>query len=86
MKTLFLCLSLLYTVYGFTSLPHRARGGLAYRLSQHSLHAASTAWFDQELDHMNPARGQFKQRYFVDKTYWDEKSGPVFLEINGEGL
>lgn len=44
-----------------------------------------TAFFDQKLDHSSPEDSTiFKQRYFVDSTYADDDSSPVFLIICGE--
>ena len=43
-------------------------------------------WFEQRLDHFNPHDSRmWLQRYFVNDTFWDPKSGPVFLNIEGEG-
>ena len=42
-------------------------------------------WFDQMLDHFGGAQGTWKQRYFVNDTYWSKGSGPVFLMLGGEG-
>ncbi|KAJ8664614.1 hypothetical protein QAD02_006276 [Eretmocerus hayati] len=42
-------------------------------------------WFNQNLDHFNPAEGRtFKQRYFMNKDFY-KKGGPIFLMIGGEG-
>jgi len=38
------------------------------------------------LDHFDEATsGTFEDHYFLDDTYFDEKSGPIFLEMGGEG-
>ena len=43
-------------------------------------------WFDQKLDHIGNAPGTWKQRYFVNDSYWTASaSGPVFLMLGGEG-
>ena len=44
-------------------------------------------WVDQKLDHLNTAHGSktWKQRYFVNSTWWDKQNGPVFLMLGGEG-
>ncbi len=43
-------------------------------------------WFDQKLDHIGNAAGTWKQRYFVNASYWAANaSGPVFLMLGGEG-
>ncbi|CAG2056388.1 unnamed protein product [Timema podura] len=41
-------------------------------------------WFDQKLDHFNPADNTtWKQRYFGNSQY-HVKGGPVFIFVNGE--
>ena len=42
-------------------------------------------WFDQKLDHIGNAPGTWKQRYFVNDSYWASANGPVFLMLGGEG-
>ena len=42
-------------------------------------------WFDQKLDHIGNAPGTWKQRYFVNDSYWSSANGPVFLMLGGEG-
>ena len=44
-------------------------------------------WFDQRLNHFDNADLRtWKQRYFVNATYFNRKgNGPVFLMIGGEG-
>lgn len=43
-------------------------------------------WYEQRLDHFNEEdKRMWKQRYFVNDTHWNRKSGPVFLMIGGEG-
>lgn len=50
------------------------------------IYTNSTAnYFQQLIDHANPSRGVFNQRYFLDFSYWNPSSGPVFLYIGGEG-
>ena len=42
--------------------------------------------FTQQLDHNNfKDKRTFQQRYWVNDQYWDNKTGPVFLYICGEG-
>ena len=42
-------------------------------------------WFKQRLDHFQPQDNRkWKQRYFTSSKYSD-RSGPIFLEIGGEG-
>jgi len=69
-------------------LPHHARGGLAWQQQKHLLGDrgnAQESWFDQQLDHNDPSKGTFKQRYYVDDVYWTGPGAPVFFEIGGEG-
>lgn len=42
-------------------------------------------WFDQKLDHIGNAPGTWKQRYFVNDSFWSKDGGPVFLMLGGEG-
>ena len=42
--------------------------------------------FTQLIDHFTPDDTRtYNQRYFVDDQFWDNKNGPVFLFICGEG-
>lgn len=42
-------------------------------------------WFDQSVDHFGGLMLTWKQRYFVNSTYWSAEDGPVFLMLGGEG-
>ena len=43
-------------------------------------------WIDQVLDHNDMSdKTTWKQRYFVNDTFWDKQNGPVFLLLGGEG-
>lgn len=43
-------------------------------------------WMTQRLDHFDPQNlATFKQRVWLNATFWDRQSGPVFLSIGGEG-
>ena len=42
-------------------------------------------WIDQSVDHFGALMLTWKQRYFVNDTYWSKESGPVFLMLGGEG-
>ena len=43
-------------------------------------------WIYQKLDHtIANDKIRWKQRYFVNSTWWDHHSGPVFLLLGGEG-
>ncbi len=47
---------------------------------------APERWYDQNLDHFDSKNQQvWQQRYWINETNWDRKSGPVFLFIGGEG-
>jgi pimeloyl-ACP methyl ester carboxylesterase len=42
--------------------------------------------FTQKIDHFTPADTRtYNQRYFMNDSFWDNKNGPVFLFICGEG-
>lgn len=43
-----------------------------------------TAYFDQLIDHNNPAKGTFSQRYYIDNSFGNNPGSPVFLYICGE--
>lgn len=43
-----------------------------------------SAYFNQLIDHNNPALGTFSQRYYIDETYGTEENSPVFFYICGE--
>jgi len=40
--------------------------------------------FDQILDHNDPSKGNFSQRYWYDAQYWNGPGSPVFLMNAGE--
>ena len=43
-------------------------------------------WFMQKVDHYNHQDSRlWKQRYFANASSWDKPSGPVFIQIGGEG-
>jgi len=48
---------------------------------------AQEHWFTQRLDHFNwQDQRQWKQRYFVNATWWNpDLGGPIFLAVGGEG-
>ena len=78
----------LYT-NALVELPERARGGLAYKLSQqHNIRLGDNTplFWSAKVDNFDAVNNAtFQQRYYVDNQYWDGK-GPVFFEIGGEGL
>ncbi len=62
------------------------RGGLPPPYLEADVPLPEAKWFDQKLDHFgNP--GTWKQRYFVNSTWWDNhmNDGPVFFLLGGEG-
>ncbi|OQR81524.1 serine protease family S28, partial [Thraustotheca clavata] len=72
--------------------PTHARGGELFEELMEtavvSLGASpSEQWFEQKLDHFSTKRPyHFKQRYYVDDTYYGgEESSPIILYIGGEG-
>ena len=74
-------------------LPHRARGGSAYRdhLSRVSgsapkkqAEAAIARFWEHPLDNNNASSEVFKSKYYVDTSNYRE-DGPSFLYIGGEG-
>ena len=56
------------------------------RVTTESLSDPSQLWFMNKVDHFNHQDTRlYKQRYFVNTTVWNKPSGPVFLQIGGEG-
>lgn len=55
--------------------------------AKNSIHNVATIQqyhFQQLIDHNNPARGSFSQRYYIDEHYGPETNAPVFFYICGE--
>ncbi|XP_047524948.1 putative serine protease F56F10.1 [Pieris napi] len=43
-------------------------------------------WFQQKLDHSSPTDQRvWEQRYFVNDSFYNNKTGPIFLMVGGEG-
>lgn len=44
-------------------------------------------WIDQKLDHFGSGKNDatWKQKYFMNYTWWDKANGPVFFLLGGEG-
>jgi hypothetical protein len=64
------------------SIQRRSRG-----IKQHahpSPDLISNGTFDQLLDHKDPGKGTFKQRYWWDATHYKGPGSPVFLLNVGE--
>ncbi|KAG9045422.1 hypothetical protein FS837_006332 [Tulasnella sp. UAMH 9824] len=46
--------------------------------------ASEAHYFDQLIDHKNPSRGTFKQRYFFTDKFWTQQGAPIVLNNPGE--
>lgn len=68
------------------ALPRHGRGLRAPYLPE-GTPTPPPQWIDQKLDHMSSGKGgeTWKQRYFVNSSWWDEEKGPVFMMLGGEG-
>lgn len=80
-------------------IPSRYEGGLIHKLAveEQTDHAnflksvvghtpnITNNFFEQYIDHTDKSKGTFKQRYFVDYSFWDGK-GPICLYISGENV
>jgi pimeloyl-ACP methyl ester carboxylesterase len=85
---LIVLLAILATVFASVHLPERARGGIAH--GEHKLrlsaNPATPLTWSAPIDHFNNStESTFKQRYFVDDSYFKGGDSPVFFEIGGEG-
>ncbi|KAG8896617.1 hypothetical protein FRB99_008796 [Tulasnella sp. 403] len=60
-----------------------AKRGLATKPSDSSAYDTEY-WFDQLIDHTNPAAGTFKQRYFFSNYYWKGEGSPIVIATPGE--
>ena len=84
------CLFVIIDSYVAGGFPHSrwvAKGG-ALRPPYLSLDTPvpEAQWIEQKLDHFSTGgNSTWKQRYFVNSTWWDVESGPVFLLLGGEG-
>ena len=88
MKTLFLAVLCCIVGHAASIPPFMRRGSLLkapYLPDDTPLPASQ--WVDQKLDHFsNSSSITWKQRYFVNSTWWDKDgNGPVFLLLGGEG-
>eukprot|EP00937_MAST-01D_sp_MAST-1D-sp2_P000912 g912.t1 len=71
-------------------LPEHARGGIAAALQPELLPASPGAsekhFITVPLDHFNAAnKGTMKVKYYTDPSCFDAASGPIFVEMGGEG-
>lgn len=80
-------LILFFAVVAAARLPHIRRGGvLRTPFLPKDTPRPEAQWIDQKLDHFsNGSSSTWKQRYFVNSTWWDKESGPVFFMLGGEG-
>ena len=61
---------------------------LLERLPSHTKPASTTHFFSQTLDHFGDVRkhgATWRQRCYVDASFWRGPGAPVFLYIGGEG-
>ena len=86
--SLFSLLCLIGCIYGSLAL----RGGRLLHRHQkwHSSSISSTPngtrYFTQVLDHFDPSNKRvWRQRFFVNDSFFDSDSGPVFVCVGGEG-
>ncbi|XP_011860950.1 PREDICTED: putative serine protease K12H4.7 [Vollenhovia emeryi] len=89
MRFLLILLSILSVSTAWRSfLRGRLKGG---NLGEPVLFSNTTSlpeenWFNQRLDHFNPADARvWKQRYFVNSDFY-KPNGPIFLLIGAEGI
>ena len=75
---IFLSLILAAVAWNFRSNPFIAAEGEA--------NSNQVQYFDQILDHFSYLPARFwKQRYFVDDSFFSHHNGPVMLVLCGEG-
>ncbi|KAG9045421.1 hypothetical protein FS837_006331 [Tulasnella sp. UAMH 9824] len=46
--------------------------------------ASQPHYFNQLIDHTNPSRGTFKQRYFFTDEFWTHQGAPIVITTPGE--
>ncbi|VVD02762.1 unnamed protein product [Leptidea sinapis] len=64
----------------------RSSGGILKAAAEPVRHNAPAKWFNQKLDHFTPTDMRtWKQRYFVNDSFYDSKHGHIFLMVGGEG-
>ncbi len=90
MAKLVVILMILGCICSCWSMPGRRGSRHRFLMSPPSpacLKPLEAQWFEnQRLDHFNPDdKRTWSQRYFVNETFWEPKSGPVFLMLGGEG-
>lgn len=67
--------------------PHTLRGGgLRAPYLPRDTPKPLPQWVNQKLDHFGSDKSTtWKQRYFVNATWWDKGNGPVLFLLGGEG-
>lgn len=81
--TLFLCFLISYASARF---PLNRGGGLKAPYLPKDTPMPEAQWIEQKQDHLsNTANQTWQQRYFVNSTWWNKTSGPVFFLLGGEG-
>ncbi len=80
-------LTLFLAVAAAAKLPLRRGGALKAPYLPEDTPKPEAQWIDQQLDHLTNASSSstWQQRYFVNSSWWDQDSGPVFLLLGGEG-
>jgi hypothetical protein len=63
--------------------PMIQRRGLAPRAAKNP-NSVGHGTFDQPIDHYNPSKGTFKQRFWWNADYWAGPGSPVFVLNAGE--
>ncbi len=64
----------------------RQRVGLRAPYTPPGVKLPPAQWIDQYLDHFDKnSKTTWKQRYFVNDTWWDKENGPIFILLGGEG-
>ncbi|XP_059079280.1 lysosomal Pro-X carboxypeptidase-like [Tigriopus californicus] len=59
---------------------------LKYHSPSEKTYSYETKYFDQRIDHFSlTTDGFFKQKYLINDTYWDRRSGPIFFYTGNEG-
>jgi hypothetical protein len=83
-------LCLVSTTAGLKWLPEHAREGLFAKnhpelLPPQPSEASKGFTLELPLDHFDANSPSFKDHYFTDDSYFDANSGPIFVEMGGEG-
>lgn len=82
MKAAFACLAALLAPV-FATRPIIKPFGVKQRPHQ-NLDVVGSGVFEQPIDHKNPSKGSFLQRYWWDARSWKGPGSPVFVFNPGE--